>query len=132
MKLEIELTDEMLESALRRTGDCTDKDNYTRHMICRIADVIAAAVPEPTLKQRALKVIYPSISTPYMSREWNERRAVEVMARWLFENSGENDYSFIKHKGKYFSSYNSTGTGQFDNFVDALAHIVVGLEENSD
>ena len=132
MKLEIELTDEMLEYALRRTDDCIDKDNYTGHMVCRIAEAIAAAAPEPTLKQRAHKILYPNTSIFFMGGEWNEGRAVEVMTRWLFENSGENDYSFIKHNGKYFSSYNSTGTSKFDTLVDALAHIVVGLEENSD
>ena len=129
MKISIELTSEQVEWAKRHAQQCQfATPSAHHHGGCSTASAIVAALPQPTLREGAYRVMYPKDTREWRESAWPEYRTVEIMASWLYENVGESEWGFRRDH-----TYWCAGVGDveewddFDNLVDALASIVVGL-----
>lgn len=132
MKIEIELTDEMITEAKRT------KDHGTSCNVA-LARALLDALPQSTLQERAYNVLYPNYhDAHWKSERWDVDVAVMHMARWLYEN-GRDRYWYVGRfepspashspRGRYMACHFESSTEYFDSLVDAYAHVVVGLGE---
>ena len=130
MRVEIDLTDEQVKWAMGKFRACQHDDPASHYGNgCDIAGAIVDALPQPTLRERAYKIVDPPGNLPVWGYDVN---ACADMARWLYKNAGDSAWYVGSYTGSRF--YGCIGDSVanevvFDNLADAYAHVVVGLGE---
>lgn len=132
MKVTLDLTDEQVEWARGHSQRYHPLPACTI-LRCDIAnaieEAIVAALPQPTLRERAYKVVHghDALGNAWVARDLD---AIKQMAGWLYENAGEREWSVGRGLHGFFAETDTQLKPEyFQNMVAAYAHVVVELGE---